>query len=652
MSSRLNNPAFLKLRLPLNNHIDDISGNKRESSSANIAYDENAFGKSYALFPGSSNYVRVPNNSELMQNKFTISFVGKLNPTGAFQHIVGVQTAAGNQRSWALFVGSNNSLSLQYWPTGSGAVGTPLYITTEDIAPYLLSDHHYTITGDAAAGEISLYIDGNIFRTQNRVGWSFFQSTAPFSVGARDVDGTPASRLTGNVGDIRYYSVILTASEIKTLYLLDKTANIQPNTQYPIKTFPELNDPTLFGAWLNKASKGNFLKDASYNNNDLVVDTAGEYTISSDTFISSSAIAYDSPSIPFSTKPVTITGWITKDNQSVYTTIFRLDLSYLISWDVNEIQLNNAGVSESTGVYHYDGQTLFYCIVYDVFSNVIKLYINGVLIKTGIPQASSDRDLRIGQVASGCETRYRDIRVYTEAKSDKWIADEYRKAVPDSSLKFWFKGDYSDYSNNYGENSLIQAGDGNVQVGNSKAIFDGSSCLKTNVNDLRINYADKTTTIMGWYRTPQVLSGQHRIISHDGSDDGWSIYVDTSRRLSIFPKNGVGNVFLLRDIQGRDNRWIHAAWLLTTDTIAASGNSARLFINGKEVATEYTVATTTIAYRDPEVGRYDVLIGARNILSPSEFAPDGMEIGEWKIYERALTPEEIDLHYKQTRKFY
>ena len=174
-------------------------------------------------------------------NSFTVSAWVNLANTNGFQTIVsedGSQVAA----FYLQLRGDTHQFALTRLAYDSPAAFTT--IATSTIVPQ--PGVWYLLTGvyNTTAQTISLYVDGQLQQTVAAAGapWA---ASGPFAVGRGFYNGSPTDWVSGTVDDVRAYSGVLPASQIKALA---GTGSITVNTTQP---GPALN-PTQFGAFLEE----------------------------------------------------------------------------------------------------------------------------------------------------------------------------------------------------------------------------------------------------------------------------------------------------------------------------------------------------------------------------------------------------------------
>jgi len=261
--------------------------------------------------------------------------------------------------------------------------------------------------------------------------------------------------------------------------------------RYPISRVPDQSDSKLVGAWLNKKTDG--AKDYSVNENDGTptdVIFGGCEGVGGTFNGSSSIVNCGDINAVDGISALTISTWIKASSLRDFNTIiikvsntsnrFGLRLGGSGVGDNNEIIVlmgngsNTLGYTSSSPIKV--DQWINLVMVFDGSatgnSNRLKLYINSIedtltysgTIPTTTPSTAAN--LNIGEDTTVANVEWdgdiEDVRVYTEAKSANWIKNEFRKAVPDDSLRLYIpKGD-RDYSRF--RNTLTRSG--GVIVGN------------------------------------------------------------------------------------------------------------------------------------------------------------------------------------------
>ena len=169
------------------------------------------------------------NNTRLTTGRVRKMSVGAwFQPTlqGLQMAVAGEYTTTANQRAWVVL---SQGVSVTNWRvilTGSGNFTTHRkdYISTENIDNG--GWHHVAFTYDGAvtpSGELLLYQDGLLVtptKTIDETCTGLFDTTAPFSIGAINVDGTPGFMMSGDISQVVVHEgIVWSLAQISGLYI-------------------------------------------------------------------------------------------------------------------------------------------------------------------------------------------------------------------------------------------------------------------------------------------------------------------------------------------------------------------------------------------------------------------------------------------------
>ena len=225
----------------------------------------------------------------------------------------------------------------------------------------------------------------------------------------------------------------------------------------PYDVLPDLTDPTLVGAWLNKAVRGT-PKDYSVNGNDGTVVGRLDYDIAGAGFDGTNdAMGIGTDSVLKPTTAMTLVAWIkNRDAANAEIINYRMEGAgafsqqgmYQITDESVIIQLDDGGTGEQE-VAHFDSplSSNIWTRVGLLFSKAdttLWSYINGDVQAdaeaTGdFPLAAfgaTEIGLIFGAARDSALLRpanviLKDVQLYNAVKSPSWMAHDFLRAVPE-----------------------------------------------------------------------------------------------------------------------------------------------------------------------------------------------------------------------------
>lgn len=158
--------------------------------------------------------------------------------------------------------------------------------------------------------------------------------------------------------------------------------------------------------------------------------------------------------------------------------------------------------------------------------------------------------------------------------------------------------------------------------------FDGEDDYVEIPDDESLDITDEIT-IEAWVKLDSSWSDYgHICTKRDGTDTAWQFYIGPDRKL------GANGGAYTEDAHGATQipteQWTHV-------TVVITGNTFNFYVNGNFDATDTATALAT--------NSVPVSIGARFNGYPSLAYPFVGTIDEVRIYNRALSEEEIKAHY-------
>lgn len=144
---------------------------------------------------------------------FTVSAWVKLDSLSGFQTFVSI---AGTSVAGFFLQLRGDTGKFGFTRLGSDAGGTSTH-SDASVAPMLGTWYHLVGVNDAAAGKLSLYVDGQLVDSDNfSSGWTASGDTL---IGQGFYNGTHVDYVNGSIDEVAMYNVALTASEVSALDL-------------------------------------------------------------------------------------------------------------------------------------------------------------------------------------------------------------------------------------------------------------------------------------------------------------------------------------------------------------------------------------------------------------------------------------------------
>ncbi len=185
-------------------------------------------------FNGTTAYVSLGNRSVLKANACTLSFWVKTTTDTDTSPFSGTEAATGN--GWAIELGGSatgnltNELISIFQDTGE-VVG---YTTATRSELFDGRWHHIVITASGSANSTKIYLDGTAKTVTvpfTDPGHCTGQDAAidTFALGAETISGSPSIFFSGTLDDVRFYSRVLSPTEVTALYARGSTAGARIN---------------------------------------------------------------------------------------------------------------------------------------------------------------------------------------------------------------------------------------------------------------------------------------------------------------------------------------------------------------------------------------------------------------------------------------
>jgi hypothetical protein len=621
--------------------INDSSGNNQTGSFVNSPEwlaGKYGSGVNFVSTTG-SHYIRVDNSTYLNPaNTFTVGFwVNFDNQWGSWDIVLGTGRWE-NEGGWHFGTWSSDSPGKISFHTASYAARNTSTTGTID-----LDDQWHYIIGTYDNGIAKIYIDGVLKDSDSSIPYESNSNKLIF--GAGNNSDSPTYEFWGSIDEVRLYNRALSAEEVIDLY------NWSPG---PV------------GYWKLDENSGIYAEDSSGNSNKGTLTNSptwvkgkigGAVSLMGDTdYIN--VVGNDALD---NIRGITISTWVNFDEfrDNAYENIvikqtskdsggcgYQYGLTGHYSAQNIRFFLDTTGGSLCQGLisnstlepgrwYHVAG-------TYDPGSGSVKIYIDGILDKTGTYSGEIEEDgvydLRMGMSNVDFDGQIDDVKIYNYARTQKQIIEDMNAGRPvvNSPIAHWKldegQGD-TVYDSIGGSNGTISGATWTNEGKFGKALsFDGTN------NYVAINFSSMKQIIsFSWWANISSWTNARFISSLDYSPSpyGFSNRVTNSTTFSISGGSSASGRNANITIPALSlNTWYH---FVTYYDIA--NNSFHLYIDGKYIGNTGTLSWSIDGYSDKMViGRWATDYG--------NYYYTGL-IDEAKIYNFALTPEEILQDYNQ-----
>lgn len=454
MVSRINNPTYCALNLPLNGHTHDVSGNNRSVTPTDLNYSTNQFGKGCGSFNGSSSYISCPNVFS-SATKGSIDFWFNLNSDMANYHTLFevVQTLSGENQ---VIIGMNSDLQVYFYVRDS----TTQSMITSVVGIRDELDHH--IHAHFEDNNCFMYVDGILAGSDTSCILPNLGTSPIMTFGASLLGQDFASAKIFNCR--AYADVTLTNDEMRGIFTMGATNQTQ--LIQPKRTLPDISDTSLKGAWLNTETEGT-ADDYSSNGEDgtntgVILGRDGGEFDGGNNYIELPNKLLDGLT------EFTVSVWTNMSQENGNMVIYqeREDANNHVSIyyksTSNEIQFAvGNGSTYDTVKYSWDATTHYgEWIKWDFTYNagIINIYKNGVNVVENEALAFTTFTTGTGAfklIGSWVKTpghtwngTLRDMCIYSESKNQAWVTSEFNKSAPDSTLKLYILNGDMDISRN------------------------------------------------------------------------------------------------------------------------------------------------------------------------------------------------------------
>lgn len=205
-------------------------------------------------FNGTTAYVSLGNRSVLKANACTLSFWVKTTTDTDTSPFSGTEAATGN--GWAIELGGSatgnltNELISIFQDTGE-VVG---YTTATRSELFDGRWHHVVITASGSANSTKIYLDGaakTVTVPFTDPGHCTGQDATidSFALGSEIISGSPSIFFSGTLDDVRFYSRVLSPTEVTALYARGSTVGARVNASSKILQAGTSLTTGLTGLW-------------------------------------------------------------------------------------------------------------------------------------------------------------------------------------------------------------------------------------------------------------------------------------------------------------------------------------------------------------------------------------------------------------------
>lgn len=627
-------------------------------------------------FDGVDDYVVLPNSASFKTNEGTLE--GWLKGSGYFFSATQNGADAGQIQilmSSSIQIATYISpLTLQYTlrtPTGSTNA---------------TDRFHFAISSDGST--IRIYINGieqaltTVNGTNNGVWFSDATNINRFDIGVYQYDNNFSNVFTGLIDEFRIYSRALSANEVKQHY--DQTKrNIVINN--PSGTPP-------VGWWKmdeNPVIHGSTIRDYSVNANTGTLTTSDGAVNKSAEGKIGKALSFDGTndyiSVPDSnlwdigTNPFTFEYWLNFNSLTGAKSIMGHDTG-------------SGGVAKWTNIWGYPSTGLLSISQYDTSEHIVSfswtptvgtwyhvaitrsgnswnLYVNGVA--TGGTQTNSMSLPTVGNIpltigTDGENFAYfngsiDEVRIYNYTRTADQIAadfraEAYRTIVGTSVPSTWWTNGLVGYWNFDGKNTTSTNGTRDASGNGNWGTFNGGVKPIGGIVGQGLSF-DGVDQYVG-ITSPSFLSNQQGSISFWlYFTSGWPISIsnpdagaDDEMRITPYSyANGVkmmydqvNPIMELKSVADvNQNVWEH--WVITSD-----GSTISMFKNGISTGVTVVQGSNSGQWFGDEAGATTFTLGG--LLRNGLIADFTGLIDEVRIYNRALSADEVTQHYQQTRR--
>jgi len=625
----------------------DASGNGNDGTLVNGPKWTQGKNGGALQFDGKDDYVKVGNNNiQGNENIISIETWFRIDQIKGYQWIVGKSPNSSGEKityPLALSVDPSGNLQARLYDNIDCVYGGGVCYAQSQIS--VGEWYHVIATLDTSlpSENIKLYINGRLVKTGDYNG-SQNSNTQPYIFGKY---GSQYYLTNGQIDEVRIYNRALTEAEVRYHY----------NHGGPV------------AQWDMDEGSGSVINDKSGNGNNG--------TISGATWVQGkhgTALSFDgvddyvdcgNASILSAPKELTVGAWfrantVAPDQQIVGKQNFHDEYRLILYsnslkgqiYDANTeytVSSDNGGITIAAGNWYHGEMT------YD--GQILKLYVNGVQVDSlnlDIDINPNSLNLNIGKNSEECyffNGQIDEVRIYDYARTEEEIRLDYNAGLaahlgpsgktcsedPAGCMDYGLVGHWdmdegggsilNDKSGNNNHGTLTNGPQWAKGKNGSALQFDGKNDYVDCGNKPSLNITN-AVTIEAWVK-PDIHEAWHVPVSK-----GWAYHISIpSNQFNFYSidSNGVA-INIAISASSYNNKWTHLMM-----TIDPSANPQLIgYINGIKIGTAYNAS-----YLGPRVDGNNLWIGdipaaGRNF--------DGL-IDEVRIYNRALSAEEVRYHY-------
>jgi len=660
---------------------------KFDEGSGNIAYDSSGNGNHGTLvngptwtsgkfgsalsFDGVDDYVRIPADLQFqtIHGPSTIELWFKANSLSGTKRIF-----SDNCFEWGIYHVDSTLYGKAYSTVNGGTISVGQW-------------YHVVLTHEHPTGLtntiIKIHVNGVL---KGQTTWTLTTENGytdkPYWIGG---DGClPGSEFNGLIDEVRIYNYALTPDEIRLNYNAGYAARFGPQTDCS-KDPGSCMDYGLVGYWSFDEGSGNVAYDASGNGNHGTIYGA-KWTSGAPCPTGASCgggLSFDGvddyvdcgndPSLDLY-EQVTVVFWMKEETYipATWNNVIGKASSPFANWDNGSyvIRLLNYDMTSnmwftdgSYSYFHYplswDGRWSHFAVVF-YSNNYHALYHNGVLVrKNNVNKTMRRNDYSLWIGGFRFKNTIDEVRIYNRALSEEEIRYHYNYTRPKGALSpiamkddpslvaYWSFNEgngtiVNDQSGNNNNGTLYLGSSGNTDpakawspgISGTALSFDGVDDYVRIPSSPSLAVGEKATFAFWLFRRGPGTRGSTDTIL--ASRRNYWIWIDRTTRQIGFESAGSGGVWgpdVYSASSIEDGKWYHIVVVRTSST------RVKIYINGKF---------------DVEGDTY-----------PSEFAANPVFIGMWegtihpfnglidevRIYNRALTEQEILEHYRNSKYY-
>lgn len=230
MSSRLNNPKYLKRYYPLNNHLDDLYSNNKLSAVTEAKYGTSIRKKTVSKHENTVAQSLFVNDNDNITLPLTITAYIEPYSLQSNDAIVS-KYDSGSELGFSFLINSDGNL--YFYISSNGSSFEAIYNTD---TPIMINNGYNVVVTVDDSGNGKLYINGKLVEEKNdfTITSLFENKNLPLKIGYVESN---SFLFDGLIGDVRIYDCVLTDSEVEQLHRLDSTRPSLPK-QLPTGSIP------------------------------------------------------------------------------------------------------------------------------------------------------------------------------------------------------------------------------------------------------------------------------------------------------------------------------------------------------------------------------------------------------------------------------